>query len=181
MSSQAVSMSQRFAVPEEFIHDPFSLVEARRAGVTKWQLRGSQWRRLGAGFCVHANLALGPKVMLQACSRRLRAGAVFRARPPLGSTALTCDRTRRSRSPSRVSPASSTVPTCPFDDAHSGSRPATNGRACPSRPASAQRSISPGTSRWSRLSSPWTWRFIDASSTSPTSRHTSHPTIAPQE
>jgi hypothetical protein len=70
-------MSQRFAVPEELIHDPFSLVEARRAGVTNWQLRGSQWRRLGAGFYVHAKLALGPKVMLQACSRRLPAGAVF--------------------------------------------------------------------------------------------------------
>jgi hypothetical protein len=64
-------------VPIALTSRPFSLDEARRHGLTKHQLVGASWRRLGAGFYVWRGIADSPMVVLIAAQRRLPGSAVF--------------------------------------------------------------------------------------------------------
>jgi len=56
---------------------PFTLAEARRVGVMRGQLRGSCYRRLGAGLYRWIGLSESPHVILRAMAKRLPAGAAF--------------------------------------------------------------------------------------------------------
>lgn len=57
--------------------DPFTLDEARAAGLTRAQLLGRRWRRLGPAIYASSAVASEPLVRLKAASRRLPADAVF--------------------------------------------------------------------------------------------------------
>lgn len=67
-------------VPVELTHGPFTLAEAERAGLTRKQLRGRTWRRLGSGLYVWAGVADSPRLALMAVHRRLPDGAAFSGR-----------------------------------------------------------------------------------------------------
>lgn len=67
-------------VPIELMTRPFSLEEARRHGLTKHQLVGASWRRIGAGFHAWREIADDPMVLLIAAQRRLGNSAVFSGR-----------------------------------------------------------------------------------------------------
>ena len=56
---------------------PFTLAEARGFGLTRSQLRGSGYRRLGAGLYRWAGLIETPHLRLAAVAERLPAGAAF--------------------------------------------------------------------------------------------------------
>ena len=64
-------------VPAELSRGPFTLVEARRAGLTPHQLQSRAWRRLGNGLYVLADLPEDPAAHLAAIARRLPPQAVF--------------------------------------------------------------------------------------------------------
>jgi len=67
-------------VPVELTNRPFSLEEARRYGLTKHQLVGASWRRIGAGFYAWREIAGSPLVVLVAAQRRVPDPAVFSGR-----------------------------------------------------------------------------------------------------
>lgn len=58
----------------------FTLAEASCAGVTRGQLRGAGYRRLGSGLYCWAGLTETPLLALDAVARRLPAGAAFSGR-----------------------------------------------------------------------------------------------------
>ncbi len=64
-------------IPIELTFGPFSLDEARRHGVTRAQLLGPRWRRVGVGLHVWSEIADLPIVRLKAAKGRLPASAVF--------------------------------------------------------------------------------------------------------
>jgi very-short-patch-repair endonuclease len=70
-------MPLRPAVPAVLKTGPFTLAEARRVGVMRGQLRGSCYRRLGAGLYRWIGLSESPHVILRAMAKRLPAGAAF--------------------------------------------------------------------------------------------------------
>lgn len=70
-------MARHVAVPAELTGGPFTVADAERAGLTRRQLEGSSWRRLGAGLYVWARLPDTPVLLLAAIHRRLPAGAAF--------------------------------------------------------------------------------------------------------
>ena len=66
-------------IPPELTKGPFSLKEARHAGLTLSSLRGKAWRRLGAElYCWHG-IREDPWLLLSAWRDRLPADAVFAA------------------------------------------------------------------------------------------------------
>ena len=64
-------------MPTELKAAPFALAEAIAAGVTRAQLRGSGYRRLGSGLYRWVGLKESPHVLLSAVARRLPVGAAF--------------------------------------------------------------------------------------------------------
>jgi very-short-patch-repair endonuclease len=64
-------------VPAALKSGPFTLAEARQAGLTRKQLRSSAWRRLGGGQYAWSGLDQGPALTLAAIQRRLPAEAAF--------------------------------------------------------------------------------------------------------
>lgn len=64
-------------MPAELTRGPFTLEEARRAGLTAAQLRGRSWNRIATELYVWTGLTLGPEKLLAAVMRRLPAYAVF--------------------------------------------------------------------------------------------------------
>lgn len=70
-------MGPRPFVPAELRSRPFTLEQAARAGLTRWQLRSRAWRRLAPQVYAWAGLPAGPLLTLQAVALRLPAGAAF--------------------------------------------------------------------------------------------------------
>ena len=70
-------MPPKPAVPSELRHGPFTVSEARRAGLARWHLEGASWRRVGRGLYVWAELAETPVQKLEAARLRLPASAAF--------------------------------------------------------------------------------------------------------
>ena len=70
-------MAPHPVVPAELTRGPFTLAEARRAGLTRRQLQGASWRRVGSSLYVRAALADNPALLLAAIHRHLPAGAAF--------------------------------------------------------------------------------------------------------
>lgn len=68
------------AIPIQLTTRAFEIVEARRLGLTREQLRGSRWRRLGGGFYALRTIADDPIVVLGAVGRRMPSDAVFSGR-----------------------------------------------------------------------------------------------------
>jgi Protein of unknown function (DUF559) len=66
-------------VPTELTQGPFTLREARQAGLSRDQLQGASWRRIGRGLYVWSGLSDGPYVVLDSVRRRLPS-AVFSGR-----------------------------------------------------------------------------------------------------
>ncbi len=64
-------------IPRELTKRPFSLEEARRAGLTLSSLRGHAWRRLGAELYCYRGLRQEPWHLLSAWSRMLPRETVF--------------------------------------------------------------------------------------------------------
>jgi hypothetical protein len=70
-----VPIKQR--VPAALRSKPFTSAEARSLGVTRAQLRGAGYRRLGSGIYRWVGLKESPQVLLTAVARRLPGGAAF--------------------------------------------------------------------------------------------------------
>ncbi len=64
----------------ELTEGPFTLQDARRVGLTRDQLKGRSWRRLGPGLYAWRGLAGGPALLLAALALRLPEAAVFSGR-----------------------------------------------------------------------------------------------------
>jgi len=64
----------------ELTKGPFDLEAAMGLGITKQQLRGAAWRRLGAGFYAWNEIADDEMVKLDSVSRRLPPNAAFSGR-----------------------------------------------------------------------------------------------------
>ena len=67
----------RPTVPFALTRGPFTVEEARRAGLTERQLQSSAWKRLGHGLYVWSRIQIDPQVKLQAAWRRLPPGSAF--------------------------------------------------------------------------------------------------------
>jgi Protein of unknown function (DUF559) len=70
----------RPSVPAALRTAPFTTLEAIGLGVTRAQLRGPGYCRLGSGFYRWVGLKKSPQLLLAAVSRRLPAGAAFSGR-----------------------------------------------------------------------------------------------------
>lgn len=70
-------MSRTPRVPAELTSRPFTLEEARRAGVTRSALRGKMWRRLGTELYIARDAHEDPWQLLRAWHRLLPAGTTF--------------------------------------------------------------------------------------------------------
>jgi very-short-patch-repair endonuclease len=68
------------AVPTALRTGPFSYSEARTLGVSRRQLRGAAYRRLGSGLYRWVGLTESPQVLLGAVARRLPPGAALSGR-----------------------------------------------------------------------------------------------------
>jgi len=79
-ASDASCVPLRRSVPAALRTGPFTSTEARDVGVTRGQLRGSGYCRLGSGLYRWAGLKESPQLMLSAVARRLPAGAAFSGR-----------------------------------------------------------------------------------------------------
>jgi very-short-patch-repair endonuclease len=67
-------------VPAALKAGPFTRAEASGVGVTRRQLQGAGYRRLGSGIYRWAGLKESPQLMLTAVARRLPPGAAFSGR-----------------------------------------------------------------------------------------------------
>ncbi len=67
-------------VPAALRTGPFNTADAHSVGVTRSQLRGARYRRLGSGVYHWVGLKQSPQLMLAAVARRLPAGAAFSCR-----------------------------------------------------------------------------------------------------
>jgi very-short-patch-repair endonuclease len=72
-----IFMPVKTYVPIALRSAPFTAEEAHGRGVTRAQLRGSAYRRLGAGLYRWVGLEESPQLKLAALARRLPAGAAF--------------------------------------------------------------------------------------------------------
>jgi very-short-patch-repair endonuclease len=68
------------SVPPALRVGPFTRAEASGVGVTRRQLQGAGYRRLGSGIYRWVGLKESPQLMLTAVARRLPAGAAFSGR-----------------------------------------------------------------------------------------------------
>ena len=70
-------MARRQQVPDELKRGPFTIGEAERAGLNRFQLRSRNWRRLGRGTYVWIGVHADPFAELAALHARLPEGSVF--------------------------------------------------------------------------------------------------------
>ena len=70
----------RPVVPAALREGPFTFVEAQKAGLTRRQLQGRSWRRVGFGQYVWAGLRDDAELHLASVQSRLPAGAAFSGR-----------------------------------------------------------------------------------------------------
>ena len=74
---EACGVGRKPLIPDELTHGPFTLDDARRAGLRRWHIEGPSWQRLGAGTCIWSELEANPMHLLAAARRRLPHGAAF--------------------------------------------------------------------------------------------------------
>jgi very-short-patch-repair endonuclease len=73
-------MAPRPIVPAQLTRRPFTVAEAERAGLSRRQLRGKSWKRVGIGLYAWIGLATDPVLELAAILCRLPAEAAFSGR-----------------------------------------------------------------------------------------------------
>ena len=71
------AMAQTPLLPRQLLKGPFTVEEARRAGIDRSHLRGASWTRLGRSTYVWSMLAADPMQALAAALRRLPDGSAF--------------------------------------------------------------------------------------------------------
>ncbi|HEV2033077.1 MAG TPA: hypothetical protein VGU71_02590 [Candidatus Dormibacteraeota bacterium] len=104
-------MPTKPSVPAALRTGPFTSAEADGLGVTRSQLRGAGYRRMGSGLYRWVGLKESPQLILSAIARRLPAAAAFSGRtaawlhgldfPPLRSDRGHHPKTDPQRPPSR--------------------------------------------------------------------------------
>src|SRR5713101_1145330 len=70
-------MARTLRIPKVLARGPFTLDEARRAGLQRWHLDGAAWRRLGPRTYVSNRTTESPLLLLQAAARRIPPGGAF--------------------------------------------------------------------------------------------------------
>src|SRR5258707_12326194 len=70
-------MPTRPLVPAELTRGPFTVAEARRAGLARWNLEGASWRRLAPGVYAGAGIPVTSALKLEAFRLRLPESAAF--------------------------------------------------------------------------------------------------------
>jgi very-short-patch-repair endonuclease len=70
-------MPHKHFMPPQLTCGPFTLDEAKRAGLTRWQLEGTAWTRLGPSTYIATGLAGDPMQTITAALRRLPTAAAF--------------------------------------------------------------------------------------------------------
>lgn len=70
-------MGRSALVPAELTAGPFTRVDALRAGLDRWHLEGTSWRRLGPAVYVWSGLPDTSELKIEAALRRLPSSAVF--------------------------------------------------------------------------------------------------------
>jgi very-short-patch-repair endonuclease len=76
VSYEDPSMPRAPYVPEQLVKGPFHLSDARRLGLSKDQLHGKSWRRLGGGFYGWRQISDGPVIKLTAVQQRIPGGVL---------------------------------------------------------------------------------------------------------
>ena len=76
----ACHLPRRPLVPAELTHGPFTVAEARRAGLARWNLEGVSWRRLAPGIYAWAGVPVTPALKLEAFRLRMPQSAAFSGR-----------------------------------------------------------------------------------------------------
>ncbi len=71
------SVPREPVVPRELTRGPFTVAEARRAGLARWHLEGASWRRLGPAIYAWTGLSETPALKLEAARIRSPASAAF--------------------------------------------------------------------------------------------------------
>src|SRR3989442_11180287 len=71
------SMGRKAHVPPRLRRGPFTVDEARHAGLNRWHLEGASWTRIGPSTYLWAGLSGEPMHQLVAAKRRLPSGAPF--------------------------------------------------------------------------------------------------------
>src|SRR5260221_645692 len=64
-------------VPAELTRGPFTVAEARRAGLARWNLEGASWRRLAPGVYAWAGIPVTSALKLEAFRLRMPESAAF--------------------------------------------------------------------------------------------------------
>ena len=72
-----VGVGRKPLIPHELTRGPFTLDDARRAGLRRWHIDGASWIRLGPGIYMWSGLAADTMHDLVAARRRLPDGAAF--------------------------------------------------------------------------------------------------------
>src|SRR5712692_9191848 len=81
-------------VPPSLKRGPFTVAEARRAGLARWHLEGASWRRIGPGLYAWAALAQTPTLSLEGARLRVAPTAAFSGKTAAwlhGLDATPCD------------------------------------------------------------------------------------------
>jgi hypothetical protein len=73
-------MPRKPVIPVQLTAGPFTLADARRAGLDRWHLEGASWRRSGPSTYVWAGLTESPTLRLKAACLRLPPVAAFSGR-----------------------------------------------------------------------------------------------------
>jgi hypothetical protein len=71
------SVGRKPTVPEALTVGPFTVAEARQAGLKRWHLKGASWTRLTRGTYISKRLANDPIRKLEAARIRLPAESAF--------------------------------------------------------------------------------------------------------
>jgi very-short-patch-repair endonuclease len=70
-------MGRRARIPAALARGVFTLADAQRNGVNRWNLEGARWRRLGPATYVARDVADTPLLRIEAANRRLPEEAAF--------------------------------------------------------------------------------------------------------
>ncbi len=71
------SVGRKALLPAKLLRGPFTVDEARRAGLDRWHLEGASWIRIGPASYVWRDLGEDPLHTLEAAKRRLPRGFAF--------------------------------------------------------------------------------------------------------
>lgn len=70
-------MARRPQLPPNLLRGPFTIEDARREGLDRWNLEGASWVRVGPSTYLRKELLADPIHKLRAARRRLPSGAAF--------------------------------------------------------------------------------------------------------